>query len=161
MSAAQKLIIASYIMLLIPKPTSEIYLSHYAPEGDFVTLTPIYNIVPLRNCPLNSQPSDMKIHFYLHSVVHGENMKMNTRGNLFILKYTFQKWSSLNDHCSLGVNNSSLYYWERFSHLKCLVCQLLPRWNIGLLIRFDIESEAVWPLVFIFNSSHNFFKCIS
>lgn len=163
--------------LCVTCPETHHCLSHYAsnshanlgnlfiswcPEGYFVILTPIYNIVPLRNCPLNSQSQSrgMEIHFYLHSVVHGKNMKLSKRSDLFILKYTFRKWPFLNNHCLLVVNNCSLHYRESFLNLKCLVCWLLPRWNIGLVIRFDIEPETVWPLIFIFNSSHYFLKRI-
>lgn len=118
--------------LCVRCPETHHCLSHYAsnshanlwnlfislcPEGYFVTLTPIYNIVPLRNCPLNSQSQSrgMEIHFYLHLVVHGKNMKLSKRSDLFILKYTFRKWPFLNDHCLLVVNNCSLHYSERFS----------------------------------------------
>lgn len=59
-------------MFQIPKPTLETYLSHYTPEEYSVTPTPMYNIVPLRKCPLNSQSSDMQIRFSLYSGMHGQ-----------------------------------------------------------------------------------------
>lgn len=59
-------------MFQIPKPTPETYLSHYTPEEYSVTPTPMYDIVPLRKCPLNSQSSDMQIRLSLHSGMRGE-----------------------------------------------------------------------------------------